>query len=153
MDLINYATDPTKEVEGARVQVDKDTTLIIARFNNPPFVKMQARLTEPYVKAQGRKGVSTEQAATILTKCMAKFILLGWEGLKLDGRVVDFSPDMALELLEDERLSTFKEVVLMESQNMENFRIEKFEDDLGNSKRLSTTTRGGKKKSKRSSRG
>jgi len=144
MDLINLAVDPERELNGAEVRPWEDeTVLTIARYNNPKFRDMQARLMEPYVRKAGRKGVSTAQAEEILARCMAKTLLLGWENLKLEGEVVEYSKEKALELLSDTRLADFKEVVMLESQNLENYRLEALEEDLGNSETSSDTMQDG----------
>ncbi len=153
MDLINLAVNPEKEVHGAEVHPwDDETMLIIARYNNPEFKRMQARLMDPYIRKAGRKGVSTIQAEVILGRCMAKTILLGWEHLSLEGKAIEYSPEKCLELLSDKRLADFKEVVMLESQSQENYRLEALEDDLGNSKASSDTTQDGARPSEASSR-
>lgn len=151
MDLMEFATDPELETEGAEIKVDSKTTLWIARYNNPKFFAMQQRLSEPAQKAAGRKRVSDKKAQQILTKCMAKHILKKWTGLYIDGKEVEYSPAKCLEILSDPRFKTFKEDILAESQDIENFRLEKFEDDLGNSGGPSTTQSDGQKSSKDSS--
>jgi len=134
MDLIKIASDPQKELEGTEVTPwDDETVLVIARYNNSKFRNMQARLMEPHIRAAGRKGVSTEQANEILSKCIAKTILLGWRNLSLEGQPVEYSEEKALELLRDERLADFKETVMAEAQDFENYRLAAFEEDLGNS--------------------
>lgn len=153
MDLFNIAVDPDKEVYGAEVDVDGETTLIIARFNNPKFRKLQAKLMEPYIRAEGRKGVTTEQAEDILSRCLAKTVLLGWKGLKLNGSDVPYSEEKALEILSDPRFADFKEMVVTQAQIQSNYRLEAMEDDLGNSGPSSTTRVAGQKNGKSSSKG
>jgi hypothetical protein len=144
VDLINLAVDPEKELDGAECWPwEDDTMLIVARYNNPKFRNMQARLMEPYIRKMGRKGVTTEQAEAILVRCMAKTLLLGWDNLSLEGEEVEYTPEKALELLQDARLADFKEIVMLESQNMENYRLEALEEDLGNSETSLDTTADG----------
>lgn len=143
MDLINFATDPTKEVEGARIEVDGETTLIIARYDNKAFRKLRSKLLEPYVTARGRKGATEEQAQEVLERCLGETVLLGWEGLMLDGEEVPYSKEKAIELMKDPRLVDFKEMVMYQSQLLENYRLEAFEEDLGNSETLSDTEQDG----------
>jgi len=151
MDLREYKTDPQLEEEGKEIQVDTDTTITIARFNNPAFRKMQERISEPYQKAVGRGKITDETAGKILSRCMAKHIIKGWSGLMLDGVEILYSEEKCLELLLDPSLNDFKEQVLLESQRIENYREERLEDDLKNSKRSPITAVGGPKKGKSSS--
>lgn len=151
MDLREYKTDPFLEEEGKDVVVDDTTTIKIARFNNPKFRQMQARLSEPYQKAVGRGNISDENAGKILSKCMAAHIIKGWSGLMLDGKEVPYSSDKALEIMLDPTLKEFKEQVLQESQRIDNFREERLEEDLKNSPPPSSTAPAGRKKSKSSS--
>jgi len=151
MDLREYKTDPQLEEEGKEIVVDEDTTIRIARFNNPAFRKMQERISEPYQKAVGRGKISDATAAKILSRCMAKHIIKGWKGLRLDGKEIEYSEEKALELMLDPTLNDFKEQVLLESQRIENYRLERLEDDQKNSERPSSTAHVGKKRSKSSS--
>ena len=140
MDLRELAVDVDREVAGAEVEIDDETTLVVARYNNTPFRKMQNRLLEPYARRGGRsKGVTEAQAERILTKCLAKHILLGWTGLKLNGEEIVYSPEKCLEVLSDPSLADFKELVMVEAQNLENYRIEDEEEDLGKSETLLDT--------------
>lgn len=139
MDLRDLATDPDKEVHGARIEVDDETILIIARFNNKAFRQLQGKLMAPIARKAGKKGVTDKQADRVLNKVMAKTILVGWEGLKLNGELVEYSPEKAEKIFADERFADFKERVLFESQQLEHFRLQDVEADLGNSPASSST--------------
>ena len=115
------------------------------------FRKMQDRITEPYQKAVGRGKITDAIAAKILSRCMAKHIIKGWKGLRLDGKEIEYSEEKALELMLDPTLNDFKEQVLLESQRIENYREERLEDDLKNLEESSSTAQGGTKKGKSSS--
>lgn len=133
MDLMSIAIDPSKEIQGAKVEIDRETSLVVARYNNKEFRKLQAKLMDPYIRTAGQDGVTTEQAEEILATCLAETVLLGWEGLKLAGEEVPYSTAKAKELLQDPRFIDFKEIVMIQSQMMENYRLEALEEDLGNS--------------------
>jgi hypothetical protein len=150
MDLMDIAVDPAKEIQGAVCKIDKTTHLVVARWNNIPFLKMQAELTAPYIKPGG-EGVDEEIATAILAKCVAKYILLGWEGLTIDGVDIPYSEQAVIDIFTDDRFRPFQERVLKESQRMENYRLEKFEGDFGNLKKQSSTRQRGRKKGRTSS--
>jgi len=152
VDLRDYKTNPQTEVEGKVIDIDEHTSITIARFNNPAFRRMQARISEPYQKAIGRGKISDETANKILSRCMAKHLVMGWTGLVLDGEEVPYSQEKCLELLLDPTLADFKESLLLESQRIENYREERLDSDLKNSGKSSTTTADGPKSVKTSSR-
>lgn len=151
MDLMDFASDPTLEEEGAKIDIDDETTLIIARYGNIKFRKMRNRLIEPYQLKSGREGMSTDQADDVLNQCLAAHVLKGWKGLKIEGQEIEYSKDMALKLFRDPRFKSFKERVMGEANNLENYRLERLEDDLGNFVKSPSTGRGGKKSSKKRS--
>lgn len=151
MDLLDYATDPQLEEEGAWVPMDSETKLLVARFENPKFRKMRERLSTPIAKARGRAGLTKEDGKNILNKCMAKHLLLGWQNLCVGGEIIPYSPEKCLALLQDRRLQDFKELVLGISQNLEHYRLESLEEDSGNLSGSSSTTQPGRKKTKSSS--
>lgn len=151
MDLRSYKTDPELEVAGKVVVIDETTSITVARFNNTKFRKMQDRLTEPYQKRAGREGISDEQADEILSECMSSHLLVGWKGLLLDGKEIEYSKENALQLLTDPTLKDFKELVLFESQRIDNFRAERLDADSKNSKKQSSTKADGQKNSASSS--
>jgi len=152
MDLMSLAVNPTKEIEGTEVTPwNDDTVLIVARYNNSPFRAMQARLMEPLVAMAGRDGITTEQSEKVLGKCMAGTILLGWRNLLLDGKEIPYSKEKSRELMLDPRFIDFKEVVMIEAQTLENYRLHNLEEDLGNSEGSLSTVQGGRKSNKNSS--
>lgn len=138
-DLSNIRTDPKKALDGVWMKLDPEGTvkLLIARANNPKF---QAFLQE---KALGkgkvtprklREMISTVSNANsaLMTEAIAKFILLGWEGLKEDGNVVEYSVQEAIRVLGDPRYSEFKDIVLEMAQDTEEFREDAIEEVAGN---------------------
>ena len=149
MDLMNYASDPVVELEGARVELDDVTTIVVARYGNDKFRNMRNRLIEPYQRKSGKEVMNTKQADAVLVKCLAATILLGWEGLFIDGEEFPYSRENAELILGDPRFKQFKEVVVQESNNQENYRLERLEDDLGNFGKSSSTAHAGKKSSKK----
>lgn len=151
MDLMDNATDPGLEVEGTAVNVDDETTLYIARWNNPEHVKIQAKLLKPYHKEGGDGSISTDQADQVLCRCLADTILKGWTGLKIDGEEITYSVKTSYNLLRDRRFRQFKETVMQLSRREEYFRLKKLEDDLGNLKLPSNGERDGQRNSKSSS--
>ena len=139
MDLFSIATDPKKELEGAEVKVDDETTLIIARFNNKEYAKAQEKFMRPYMNSKKKGKMSTKQADEILSRCMAKTILLGWTSLKIDGKEIPYSEENAYNILSDPRFANFRGLVLGHAREEEHYRLERLEEELGNYGRPSNT--------------
>lgn len=133
MDLSNFKTDPVKELEGIWVPIDAETELLIARFNNKNFTNMQARLLSPFQRAgKGKVGITDEKADEILNTCIAHTILLGWKNLKLDDEEVEYSQSKAFDLLSDPTLKDFRNIVVLESQEMDHYREQQIVEQVGN---------------------
>jgi hypothetical protein len=87
--------------DGGRVKV--------AKFNNPLHRAEITRLQKPHL-ATLRSGVDTTDLVNDITvKAMARHILVGWDGLTLDGENIDYSPEKAEELLKS--FPEFREAV------------------------------------------
>lgn len=132
MDLMEYASDPALEVAGVTIPIDDETSITVAAYGNRKFREMRNRLIEPLTNAAGRRGITTAQADRVLEKCIAAHILLGWEGLKIEGEDFPYSSENCLKLLSDPRFKSFKELVMGHAAEGEHFKLERLEDDLGN---------------------
>lgn len=133
MDLMSIAVNPELEIGGAWVEPWEDgTELLVARYNNTEFRKVQARLMEPAIKLAGRGGVSTEEAENILSRTLAKTVLLGWKKLFIDSKEVKYTAKRCMEIMTDPRFIDFKETVMRESQTMEHYRLQALEADAKN---------------------
>jgi len=103
MDLSNFKTDQSKEIEGTWVQVGEDAKVLIARLGNSQYSKYLREISKPY-RAMSRAGVLEIEVVEDLTrKAMAKHVLLGWEGIAENGVEVEYSTDKAYEFLTNYR--------------------------------------------------
>lgn len=132
MDLMEYASNPATEIAGVEISIDDDTTITVAAYGNRKFRAMRNRLLEPLQNSAGRAGITTDQADKVLEKCIAKCILLGWSGLKIQGEDFPYSTENCLKLLSDPRFKSFKELVMGHAADGEHFKLERLEEDLGN---------------------
>lgn len=131
MDLNKFRTSKELEVKGVDVPVSEDCTLRIARMNNTAYKTYFNELIEPY-RMQIRTGTMSEEIAdAILIKSVAKTILLGWEGLKLDGRDIPYSFDNAVKALTEYK--DFRDMVVSIAQDMDLFREKEMSDSAKNS--------------------
>ena len=132
MDILNkFGADPALVEFGVWFHVDKtDPTsarFLIARHNNHPFrLYLQGQLTNRVDKP------SDEEIDKIFITALSKHVLLGWENVTEDGVEVEFSEERAFDLLSRPELRDFREWVAERSQDMNAYRLQKEEEDLGN---------------------
>lgn len=124
MDIFeNFATDETLEVEGSWVPLDKDTSLKVARIDNPEHVKLQTRVFEE----NEHKLVDNPELDNILTRdILAKSILKDWKGLMYKGKELKYSIKNANMLLTHK---DFRKKVVALAINFTNFKAKLDEKD------------------------
>lgn len=134
-----FGTDKDAEQEGVWIEFGSDgARVLIARQGNPRYQETIRRLRRPY--ANFRAGQIPEAIALeIFRKVTAETVLLGWEGITLDGKPLPYSYDNALKLITD--YPDFHEMVTTASSNLANFQIEVDEERAGNSSKSSTTSK------------
>lgn len=139
-----FATDPTKEIEGVWTDdLGAGLKLKIARLKNPNFRKLYQRLTKPYERQIRNRTMDDAVENTILAKCLAKTVLLGWENLKVAGCVLEYSEAEALKILSNPQLADFRDLVVDLANDAELFRIEHLEQAEKNSSNGSAGTSNG----------
>lgn len=122
MDLNSLQLDLKKEIDGIWVPIDATTELCIARMHNPNFNKLFEKLAAPF-RQSARKGImGDEKAQEIMNTVISKTIIVGWKGLLKDGKTIKYSESMALKLLNDKKLASFKELIIDVASNEANFR-------------------------------
>ncbi len=130
MDLRSIKTDVKNEEDGAWISIDKTTKLKIARWNNKKFRNMRESLSAPYMtKSKKNSGlISDEDAEDILNTVISETILMGFDGLELDGEKIEYSVENAKKLICDQSLKEFRELVVELSTDIDNFREEFIEE-------------------------
>ena len=133
-------TDLQKETQGVWIDFEVGIRLKIARARNPAYNEMMRKLTEPYRKTIRDGGMEIEDLENLQRQIRAKTILLDWENIEdEDGKTIEYSPERALEFFHDLELRDFYTFVILESENMENFKKELIKDS---EKNLSTSSDG-----------
>ena len=123
-----YATDPTKEIEGVwSDDLGGGLKLKVARLKNPNFRKLYQKLTKPHERQIRNRTLDEATENSILAKCLAKTVLLGWEKLVLDKEEVPYSEAAALKILSDPELADFRDQVVDLASDAELFRQEHLE--------------------------
>lgn len=132
MDLNQMAVNPASLTEGVWVALDSETAVLIAREGNPAYRKLLQKKLEPHRAALRHGTIDEKQADRIVAEVEAETILLGWKGVKLDGKELTYSIKQATDLLLDPRLIEFQEFVRQAAANIENFRSADEEKAAGN---------------------
>lgn len=128
-----FAVDSAQEQDGALTQLPNagDTQFRIAREGNKNYSKLLQKLVKMNRATLDAKGPLAEaKSDEILVDVLAKTILIGWEGeVNYKGKMLAYSVDNAKTLLQHK---DFRAVVINASSSMENFKVVKDAEDLGN---------------------
>lgn len=138
MDLSKNKIDLKSASDGVWIELDQDTSLLLARYSNSRHQAFLTKAMQPYVRMRRMGSMDEETAALIEAEGMAKHVLLGWKGMR-DGDVeLPYSYEAAFELLTNEQFSWFPELVRELSSDMSRFREEVLVDSVDNVKKLSS---------------
>ncbi len=127
-----FATDKKKEQEGAWVDFGEGIRIKIARIGNPRYQEEFQRVSGPYKRQMRRGTMRDEVAEKLLTKVMAKTIVLDWEGLEEDGKAVKYSAEKAERILTD--YPDLRDEIADLAKDIASFRAEEDEETEKNSK-------------------
>lgn len=131
MKISSFKTDTALEVNGVWVDIGEGASLLVARVNNPKFVKEYREKLRPYRHSMQKKKLASDVEQRLVIETSAKTILLDWKGLTDDeDNEIVYSVEKATELLTD--LPDFRELVLEIANNMEAFRREEVDTDQKN---------------------
>lgn len=154
--LKDMEVDPSRSEEGVWVAVDPTddnpegtVQLLIARMGNPKYnayLQELVGVTSKDVKGAGarrarqvREKMNEAVSAlgninsTASKKAAARYILLGWKGLRYGDEEVPYSEKKALELFNSPRFPDFYPLVLEFANDQELFKQEAQEEAEGNS--------------------
>lgn len=121
-DLKAYATDKTREIEGSWEEIAEGTRLLVARVNNPEYLKRYRRIPRA-IRQQIQNGLmGDEQTDAVICRMLADTILLDWEGLSDEGRTLSYSKEKAYEMLR--KYPDFRELVWGMANDMSRFKAE-----------------------------
>lgn len=130
MDLSKFKTDQSLEQEGAWVNIDESSRVLIARMGSERYKDMLQRKTKPYRHAIRTNTLPDEVFEKILIEVIAHTILLGWENVDDEGQPVLYSPDNAKRLLS--KYKDFRDLVVGFAQDSALFRKEELEEAAKN---------------------
>lgn len=132
-DLNQYRTSEDLENNGVWKDLGNGARIKIARLGNAEFNKMFSELVAPYAETGAK--VPPEVQKDISVKCLARTVLLGWEGVYDGDDPVDYSYDNAVRVLTE--LKDFRELVIRLAGDMDAFKEKKDKELVGNSESAS----------------
>lgn len=128
MELKNLRTDPKKSTEGTWVDYVYGTRLLIARYDNKQMQAHKNMRIMEHGKLFSNIDDNREEALRVSeqidNECMARFVLLDWEGFTENGQPLKYTAELGEEILADENYAEFRTFVLRVSNNSEHYRVE-----------------------------
>jgi hypothetical protein len=123
MDILKaFATNKKKEEDGVWVEGPDGAQFLIARMGNKRAQKLADRLMRPHRSAQRKGNLDDKVLVSVTRKVMADAILLDWKGVKIDGKLTPYTPELGLRLFEE--VPDFVEFVSDYAQQMKLFQDE-----------------------------
>lgn len=135
MDTKNLRTDVNRELAGVWVQVDEDTSVLVARYRNDKHRKYLKNVLEPHKRMIRNNSLSDKVLEKIELDAMSKHILLDWKGMSHAGKALKYSQKEALKILSDPGLKWFREFVQEAAEDFELYRAEDLEEAKENVKK------------------
>lgn len=94
-----FGTNKEFENEGVWVNYGDDIEFRIARIGNPSFKRYYKQLLAPYGGPDRIDVISDNKADKIVTKVIAKTVLLDWKNVQVDGEDVPYTVESAEQFL------------------------------------------------------
>lgn len=142
MKITRFKTDDLKERKGTWVECPEGLRIKIARLNNRAYIETRDQLFKPHRRIAGRLPLSEDVVDDCVAKALSLHVLLDWEGLEDEaGNAIQYSHDKAYEYLRGYR--EFKDLVVEAAVDIENFRMEEENANLGNLSPLSAGSSNG----------
>jgi hypothetical protein len=116
-DLKNFKMDDDKKVEGVWVDFGSGAKFKIAALNNDEFVREYTKRSSAYT-ALGRE-MPEDEVEEVVIELMAAYVVLDWEGVYLDEKVLKCTPDNAAMVLKT--FDPVRERIIKEARSLENF--------------------------------
>jgi len=100
-ELNTLKTDKSKEINGVWRDYYDDSRLLVARMGNEKYRAFVAKEYKANRIAIDRGGEKAERMAVrIQTEALARFVLLGWEGIVLNGEDTPYTPEVGIKVFE-----------------------------------------------------
>lgn len=115
-----YATDETKEQEGSWVEIG-DSEFLVARSGNRKYSRMLGRLVEKNQKALDMRDEAADKLSDrLMVEVLAATILLGWENVSFQGKVLEYNKANAEKLL---AIKDFRREIMKRADDFDAFKV------------------------------
>lgn len=132
MDLSKFRVNTKSVEEGVVVDCGEGLKIRVARSGNAKHTKELQRITKPHLRSYQNKTISDELVLEHSLQAFVGTVLLGWEGLTIDGADVPYSREKAIEVLRDPQYKDFRDMVESLASEAEVFRNEEIADTVKN---------------------
>ena len=127
LDLNQFKMDDTKK-QGVWVDLGNGAKIKVASADTGEFSREWQKMVRPY-ESLGQD-VSADVQESILCSCVAKHLLLDWEGISEGSKTLKYSVQNAERVLKE--VPWFRARVVEEAKRLENFRKKVNEEIAGN---------------------
>ncbi len=130
----NFKVNKKKAVDGVDFQYAPGLILTVARFSGPKVQNYIRKAQKPYKYMINNGTMDEETSRGILIKALAKFCLLGWEGLiDDDENPIVYSEQQAIKCLEEEDFFVDVLSICQSKETFQDLDEDDFEEAKGNS--------------------
>lgn len=133
MDIATFRTNKSLENEGAWTDLAGDARVKLARIGNRRYRDMLQAKLKPHRRAIRAGTLSDEVTEALMTEVIVETVLLDWENIELNGVVVPFSRDAALDILGDPEMKDLRNMIVELAGDMELYRAKDLEEAEKNS--------------------
>lgn len=132
-DLMSLAPDESMSEEGVWIEFYDDAQLKIAQFQNSKyqaFINLKFKQHKRILDMEDEK--ADAMAEKISLEAAARFLLLDWKGIVIDGEEKPYSYKLGMEIME--KVPVLKQEVNDQSRKLFNFQKQMDEKDVENVK-------------------
>jgi hypothetical protein len=128
MKISSFAVDEKKTIEGVWHEIGDNASVLIARAGNDKYRKDLRAMMKPYKRRLEREDPGMDKIAEgLLNKCMARHILLDWQGVEDDdGNEIPYSTEQALDNFE--KYPEFRDLISDLSNDTEAYKVQEEEE-------------------------
>ena len=111
--LSQFRLDNETSVEGIWVKFGAGIEIKIARMNNPEFVRHYDEISQPFLSQLRKRTAGRETTVDLMRDAVAHCIIKDWKNMEDDsGKAIKYSPEKALEIINDPANVIFYDFVL-----------------------------------------
>ena len=122
LDLNLKAIDLDKAASGVWIEYDDGISFLIARSNSQDYKTAVRRMHKQYKYQIDNETLSDAKSDALMAGLIASHILIGWKGLESSGEEFKYTRDNAIALLSDERYGEIRAWIMVQADDLENFR-------------------------------